>query len=192
MLRSVHAFLPVRGSGQGVREAFVDDPGRWLPEAEPVGADRWTMTVRAGHLSRTVTAQVGPPRQVGDSVWRPLSWTPTVDDDATVPVERFLPSLQGDLGLNGSVGNATLMLDGSYEPPGGLAGAALDSVALHQVAGHTLQQLLTDIADRLAAGTAPEPPPAPDPLDVGSPGQLSTGAHGRSEDDRRADGDRRR
>lgn len=66
------------------------------------------------------------------------------------------------------------MLDASYEPPGGLVGAALDSVALHQVAHHTLQ-LLVDVADRLAAEMGWEPT-VPGLADVGSPGQFGASA----------------
>lgn len=155
MRRSLHTFLPVSGDAEAIRHAFTSDPDVWLPDGEPVDDDRWTTTVRAGHLVRTVTARVGPPRRAGDTRWRSLSWEPSAPDDGHGPIERFLPSLDGQLGLNVTLGDATLLLDASYEPPGGLAGAALDSVALHQVARHTLERFLADIATRLGGGVAP-------------------------------------
>lgn len=109
------------------------------------------MTVRAGPLSRTVIARVGAPWRVGDTLWRSLSWDPTRVKDSALPVDRFLPSLDGELGLNVSGGRATLVLDARYRPPGGPAGAALDSVALHRVARHTLARVIADIAARLTS-----------------------------------------
>jgi hypothetical protein len=151
MLRSVHAFLPVAGHPDGLRAAFVADPGRWLPDARCTGSDRWTMTVRAGQLSRTVTARVSAPWRAGQTHWRSLSWDPTGEDVEPIPVERFLPTLDGELGLHLAPAGASLMLDSRYRPPGGAVGAALDSVALHRVARATLDRLLADVATRLGA-----------------------------------------
>jgi len=151
MLRSVQAFLPVAGQLGDVRDAFAAPPGRWLPEARQVGPNRWTMTVRAGQFTRAVTAQISAPWRAGDTQWRSLSWDPIADEDAALPVERFLPSLDGELGLNFADDRATLVVDARYRPPGGPAGAALDSVVLHRVAQRTLERLLADIAARLTA-----------------------------------------
>jgi hypothetical protein len=158
MLRSVHAFQPVSGRTDDIRAAFAADPQRWLPDAAAAGDDRWTTKVRGGGLTRTVTARVGPPREAADTVWRSLSWDPSAGEDDHGAVERFLPSLAGELGLHVAIGEATLMLDAQYEPPGGIAGAALDAVALHQVARHTLDRFLVDVAAALSAHALQDAP----------------------------------
>lgn len=148
MTRSVRAFLPVAGDPTALRRAFVGDPVRWLPEPRRVGADHWTMTVRAGQFSRPVDARVGEPWRAGGSQWRSLSWEPSVHDDA---LERFLPSLEGELGLHVLDGTVTIMLDARYRAPGGPVGSALDSLGLQRVAHVTVERLLADIAARLTA-----------------------------------------
>ena len=148
MTRSVRAFLPVAGDPTALRRAFVGDPSRWLPDARRVGPDRWTLTVRAGQLSRVVEAHLGDPWRAGGSQWRSLAWDPGTQDDA---IERFLPSLEGELGLHVLEGVVTLMLDAEYRAPGGAVGAALDSLGLQRLARMTVERLLADVAARLTA-----------------------------------------
>lgn len=151
MLRTVHCFLPVPGDPAALRAAFVDLPARWLPAARQVGPDRWLMTVHAGHIGRPVTVRVGSPWRADDTHWRSLSWDPVADPAEPSPLERFLPTLDGELGLNLAGDRATLLLDARYDPPGGPVGTALDTMALHRVARGTLDRLLADIAARLTA-----------------------------------------
>lgn len=148
MTTSVRAFLPVAGDPTALRRAFVGDPTRWLPDARRSGPQRWTMPVRAGQLARLVDCRLGDPWRAGGSQWRALSWEPSVHDDA---MERFLPSLEGELGLHVLEGVVTLMLDGRYRAPGGAVGSALDSLGLQRVARATVERLLADIAARLTA-----------------------------------------
>lgn len=149
MASTIRAFLPVSGDPPALRRAFVADPGRWLPEARPVGPDRWAFTVHAGQLSQRVEARVGSAWRVGGSQWRSLSWDPASEQPATL--ERLLPSLDGELGLHVLDGLVTLVLDARYRPPGGALGATLDDLALHRVARGTAERLLAAIAARLTA-----------------------------------------
>jgi hypothetical protein len=151
MTSSVRSFLPVSGDPTALRRAFVGDPTRWLPDARHVGPDRWTLTVRAGQLSRTVEARLGAPWRAGGSQWRSLSWDPVVAADEGGTADRLLPSFDGELGLHVLNGVVTLMLDARYRPPGGPVGAALDGVALQRVARATVERLLADVAARLTA-----------------------------------------
>lgn len=148
MTRSVRAFLPVAGDPTALRRAFVGDATRWLPDARRTGPDRWTITVRAGQLTRPVDCHLGSPWRAGGSQWRSLSWEPTVHDEA---IERFLPSLEGELGLHVLEGVVTVMLDARYRAPGGPVGSALDSLGLQRVARVTVERLLADIAARLTS-----------------------------------------
>jgi hypothetical protein len=151
MTRSLRAFLPVAGPQAALVVAFTGDPDRWLPAARRDGDDEWTVRLRAGGLTRPVHARLGEPWQAGATWWRTLSWDPATEPDATIPVERLLPSLDGELGLHtDETGRTTLVLDARYRPPGGALGAAMDAVALHRVARSSVERLLEDVGARLA------------------------------------------
>lgn len=117
-----------------------------------MGADRWLTTVHAGSLSRTVTANVGEPWRAGRTHWRSLVWDPVDPEGEPARLDRFLPSLDGEIGLHlRHGGQATLVLDARYQPPGGALGAAADAIALSRVARTTIERFLEDVAAQLAA-----------------------------------------
>lgn len=66
-----------------------------------------------------------------------LAWDP---DDKTVP--RFAGTLSGE---EAGDGKSLLTLDGGYEPPLGLAGAAFDAIVGKRVASATIRTLLEDM-----------------------------------------------
>lgn len=165
MSRSVRSFLPVSGSPDELWEAFAADPTRWLPDARRAGPESCLMTVRAGQLSRVVEARVGPPWRTGSSIWRSMSWEPSSDARDGVPLERLLPSFDGEIGLHAIRGVATLVVDAQYRVPGGPLGEALDAAALQRVARGTIDRLLADVASRLTAESLlaiPEPVSTPE------------------------------
>jgi hypothetical protein len=153
---NVRAFLPVAGEVPGLISAFEGDPRLWLPSARREGAEGWLMTVRAGSFSRTVRATVGNPWRSGPTYWRSVSWDPAPGEGESVPLERFLPSLDGELGLHTGEtgGSSTLVFDARYLPPGGPLGAAADAVALHRVARHTVERFVAIVAAGLSAEAA--------------------------------------
>ncbi len=152
MTRSVRTFLPVVGDADALAEAFEGDPGRWLPAARHEGAGRWRVTAHAGSLSRPVAVSVGAPWRAGRTRWRSLSWDPVDPEGGSATVDRFLPSLDGEVGLHLRRGGpATLVLDARYQPPGGTLGAAADAIALSRVARTTVERFLEEAAARLAA-----------------------------------------
>ncbi len=151
---AVHVPLPP-DSGRMAARRFASSPGEWLAEDARRTAGDWQAEVRLGRLRQPVLATVGTAWIDGDTVWRTLRWTPirTVDGTRTVD-ERRLPSFSGQLGLIAAAGaRPTLELVGSYEPPGGLLGSALDALLLRKVAEVTAVQLVGDIADRLCRPT---------------------------------------
>lgn len=160
MQRSVQAFLPVAGVPAALERVFSADPGRWLPNARHVGPGHWVLTVRAGRVQRTVDARLGGVWHSSGGCWRALTWEPMPQPGDPLPVERLLPSMEGELGLLVHQGHRTLAFDGHYRPPGGYVGAVADGVALHRVARGTAEQLLADITARLTAEAvlAAEPP----------------------------------
>jgi hypothetical protein len=160
---NVRAFLPVAGEVTGLIRAFEGDPRLWLPSARREGADAWLMTVRAGSFSRTVRATVGNPWRSGPTYWRSVSWDPAPGERDSVPLERFLPSLDGELGLHTGEtgGSSTLVFDARYLPPGGPLGAAMDAVALHRVARHTVERFVAIVAAGISSEAALHGPTGP-------------------------------
>lgn len=149
--RTLRTFLPLAAPPDGLVAGFRTDPARWLPDARRDG-DAWTIVLRAGALSRVVRVAVGAPWQAGDTTWRTLSWDPVPVRSEPVPMERLLPTLDGELGLHRDPGGrTTLVLDARYRPPGGALGAAVDAMALHRVARDTVERFLGEVGPRLAA-----------------------------------------
>jgi hypothetical protein len=150
--RSVRTFLPVPGDPNALASAFGGDPLRWLPQARREGAGRFGVVVRAGAMSRPVRLKLGHTWKAGSTQWRSVTWDPVGEFGEPAPLERFLPSFDGELGLHlQRAGQVTLILDGRYRPPGGSLGAAADAALLHRVARSTIERFLEDVAARLAA-----------------------------------------
>lgn len=150
----------MRGDRQELHRVFGDDPGAWLPKGRHVGPDRWAIVVVGAGVARTVIVQLSDVWRAGNTLWRSLSWDPVLDDSDPERISRYLPRLDGELGLHAIDGRASLVLDARYQPPGGPLGATLDALlALHRVARGTSDRFLADVAARLAeaAPTAREP-----------------------------------
>lgn len=154
MSRSLTVFLPVpAGQVASVAELIQHDPGRWLPDARSAGPDIWRSTVRLGPLRREVACEVGPATASNASIWRSLSWTPVPHAGDRVPIHETLPRFQGEIGCH--LGRALLVLDGSYEVPGGRLGELADAAGLAGAARRTASAFLADVRDR-----APQHTPA--------------------------------
>ena len=152
MPRSVRSFLPVGPLLGDPVPTFTGDPGRWLPAARHAGPDRWQLDVTGLGIDRPVEVVIGDAWHVGSTWWRALRWTPLADTGDALAVERLLPSLDAELGLTkGGDAGHTLVLDGSYDPPGGMVGEALDAVALGRLARRTIRGLLAAVAQNLRA-----------------------------------------
>ena len=115
-------------------------------------------------LSKLVRVRSLEPIDRGSSLSVPLRW------EATGAAGELFPVLDADLTLSGEgAARVRLRLAGSYRPPFGLAGMALDRVLMHRVTTATLRSLLQQVAGDLAdpaavpsprTGTAPLPRPA--------------------------------
>lgn len=152
MTRTIRTFLPVVGEPDALLASFQGDPQRWLPSARRDGPDRFVFTATARSLARPVRAAIGMPWSQGETCWRSISWDPVDADGSPTAVDRFLPSLDGELGLHLTpAGRATLLIDARYRPPGGAVGLAADAIALGRVARGTVEQVVGEIAARLGA-----------------------------------------
>lgn len=153
--RGLRVSLPLTGRGPVVPSLVLGDPERWLPPpARRCGIDGWTVLLVAGRLRRSVTCHVGATWQDGGAAWRSVAWVPRPEREDVLAAERLLPAFRGELGIIVDEAGGVLRLEGSYTPPVGRLGAAIDAAILHRVASGTAQHFLADIQARLGS-TAP-------------------------------------
>ena len=132
------------------------DPAEWLPaDARRSGAG-WLLTVRAGRATRSVRARIGGVVITDGRIGRSLRWVPLRPD--APQRETVLPAFEGRIQLrpDDGEGEPLLVVSGTYDPPGGVAGRGIDALVMHHVARHTLNRLLEDVLPGLtdAASTA--------------------------------------
>lgn len=149
-MTTITAFLPVKGDPAALHRVFADDPGVWLPDSRQLGGDRWHTVVHGAGTTRPVVARVNQVWRSGSTLWRTVSWLPVVDQREPDRIARYLPTMDGELGLSAAGGQSSLVFDARYQPPGGPLGATLDTFALHRVAQGTADRFLADIAAALA------------------------------------------
>ena len=130
-------------------ERFLSSPSSWLPlPAHMFDDGRFESTLRAGPLIARVAVHVGDAWTLPDAVSRPVAWEP-VHEDGTRAHVRTLPGFEGRLTLRHGETRVRLSLDGTYVPPGGAIGAAVDRAVMHRAGDTTAQALLDDIIQRL-------------------------------------------
>lgn len=156
MARSVRVFLPVQANGAELAVVFASDPANWLPSPRRDRTEpQFAVPVRAGGIERTVRTDVGDAWQRGTTLWRSLDWDPVSGSGTDGGINRFLPSFRGEIGLHAnSDTSATVILDGEYDPPGGVVGSAVDAVGLRRVARATITRFAADVAERLTAANS--------------------------------------
>ena len=102
-------------------------------------------------LSKLVRVRFAEPIRRDGSLTVPLRW------DAAGPAGELFPVLDADLTLaDEGDGRTRLRLNGSYRPPFGRTGAALDQIAMRRVAMATIRSLAELIAEAVA-DPVPEP-----------------------------------
>ena len=107
--------------------------------------------------SKLIRVQFLAPVRRGATITVPLRW------EVTGAVGDLFPVLDADLILaRDGDDRVRLGLSGSYRPPFGRAGAALDRAVMKCVAAATIRSLLQSMAHSIA-DPAPEPQPAPNP-----------------------------
>ncbi len=102
-----------------------------------------------GRITKQVRVRVLPSREVGDQVVVPLRW------EATGAAGRLFPTLDANLTLRADGDTTQVSIVGSYAPPLGPVGPALDHAAMSGLATSTVNVLLREVTDkllRLAAG----------------------------------------
>src|SRR5437868_2219805 len=102
-----------------------------------------TILARAGvhGLSKTVEIQSIPAYQRGSTTVVPLRWM------ATGALGGAFPVLDANLELSATDSGTELLIVGSYRPPLGPVGAALDRLALHAVAQATVRRFIAQLSE---------------------------------------------
>lgn len=105
-------------------------------------------------LSKLVRVRFAEPIRRPNQIRVPLRW------EATGTAGELFPVLDADLTLTGDGdgdgdGPTRIRIDGSYRPPFGRAGAALDRAVMSRLAAATIQSLVECVADAVA-DPAPE------------------------------------
>lgn len=96
-------------------------------------------------LSKLVRARFLEPAQRGATLTVPLRW------EATGVAGDLFPVLDADLILaSDDSDRVRLALAGSYRPPFGAAGVALDKAIMHRIAAATFRSLLESLAEAIA------------------------------------------
>lgn len=131
--------------------AFRRDPGTWLPGARHAGPGRWHVVLHAGGIERTVLCKIGDPWTTREGIQRRITWTPLPEDADVLPVEKWLPALEGELHLVGAAATPSLALVGEVEVPFGRLGEAVDALVLGRVAQRTAATFLRQVAGELSA-----------------------------------------
>jgi hypothetical protein len=108
-------------------------------------------------LSKLVHVRFADPTTRNGSLTVAVRW------EAAGTAGELFPVLDADLALTGDGDERTrLRLDGSYRPPLGRAGVALDRVALSRIAVATIRSLTESVAEAIA-DPVPEPHPDGEP-----------------------------
>lgn len=136
-----------RGALQAPSEAAYEEGVTSLLRVGPFGDARG--------LSKLVRVSLMEPIRRGVTISAPLRW------EATGAAGDLFPVLDADLTLTRhGTSQVRLGLTGSYRPPFGRAGAALDRVIMHRIATATIQSLLGSVADAIADPAAQQQPRA--------------------------------
>ncbi len=96
-------------------------------------------------LSKLVCVRFAEPVQRDSLITMPMRW------QTTGTAGELFPVMDADLTLTGDGESQTrIRLDGSYRPPFGRAGAALDRAVMSRLAEATIRSLVEGIADAVA------------------------------------------
>ncbi|MEE8602007.1 CBS domain-containing protein [Euzebya tangerina] len=160
MKRGVCARRTIAGRPFALQERLVHNTPRLLQQAsgrevQPPDGDGWFLVDLSAHVAgsvkeRTVRVRLGQAAPYPLGLRIPLRW---VAADA----QALFPTFEGAIEIeDADVNRLTVALVGSYEPPGGLVGAALDRTVLATAAEESVERLLTGLVQELS-DTAQEP-----------------------------------
>ena len=148
MTRELTTVQPLPPGDHGA--VFRGSPESWLPAPRHIGPGRWRVALGVGGIQRFVQCSVGDPWTTRDGVKRRLRWEPLPEESDVLPVEKLLPSLDGELFLVGPPATPSLLLTGEVDVPLGWLGEAVDAVLLGRMAQVSAAAFLQEVAERFA------------------------------------------
>jgi hypothetical protein len=99
-------------------------------------------------LSKTVEIQSIPAYQRAETTVLPLRWT------ATGPLGSAFPVLDANIELTANGSATELLIVGSYRPPFGVLGVALDRLVMSNVAQATIRRFAAQLAEIVGGAPA--------------------------------------
>ena len=133
------------------REAMVREPSSWLPQ---IVADAETpagpILARLGFslVRKQAVVSVGEPVSVGDWLHVPIEWHAS-------PAAGLFPAFNGEIQLVPIDPDVTkVAVAGTYDPPAGDVGRAVDNLLLHTAAEATVKDFAEGVARRIARGVS--------------------------------------
>ena len=137
---SVFVAAPLAAAKHRLLEYFrVGDMDSVASEAYGEGVTVFTQA-GVGGLSKSVEIESVPAYERGPATVIPLRWT------ATGPLGSAFPVLDANVELTGSETGTDLFVVGSYRPPFGALGVALDRLVMHGVAQATVRRFALQLA----------------------------------------------
>ena len=132
------------------RQVLLESPEEWLPHlvqrsqrpAEQLLA-RLGFSILAVDVRKNAVVQLGRPLRLRDWLHIPISWQ-------AQPVSELFPRFEGELQLVPiSPEETKLALAGTYDPPLGDVGRAVDNLVMHTAAEATVKDFVEHVATRL-------------------------------------------
>ena len=147
-----YAIVPLPLAAVETRLAETDaELEGWADEAYRHG-EEWAGKLRVegpAGAAKAVHFQLTPLTRTEKAVTLRMTWEAT-------GTPGLFPQLDGDMTLSALDGNSThISLRGTYRPPLGAVGKALDKVLLHRVAESSIKQFVDRIATSMSASGPP-------------------------------------
>lgn len=157
-MRSLRVYDYVNHSFTRVSEALADDVAGIISRATTAAGDDDDAKLHAHvgpiDLTAGVTIEIGPMDETTLPSNRPALRIPITWHASKTT--RAFPVMRAELTVYPLTATETqLELEGSYEPPLGAIGAALDTALLHRIAEVSVTQLVHDLARYLGSTLAP-------------------------------------
>ena len=146
----VRYYVTIERPIEECREVLLESPDEWLPNlvqssegpAEQLMA-RMGFSILAVGVRKRAIVQLGKPMLLRDWLHIPISWE-------AQPVSELFPRFEGELQLVPiGPGETKLALAGTYDPPLGDVGRAVDNLLMHTAAEATVKDFVEQLAKRL-------------------------------------------
>jgi hypothetical protein len=134
------------------RQVLLDAPDEWFPNLVESSEEpaqqflaRMGFSILAVSVRKKAVVKLGEPVQLRDWLHLPVSWE-------AQPVSDLFPRFDGELQLVPiSERETKIALAGTYDPPLGDVGRAVDNLVMHTAAEATVKDFVDRLAKRLAA-----------------------------------------